>query len=82
MLRLFSKKIDREDWSVVHSTADAWEAELIRSALLNEDIQARVKCVKGEDGKGRQNVISVPNSKMAEARMVTHRTSIVIANTP
>ena len=55
MLRLFNKKIDREDWSEVYSSADAWEAELIKSALLVEDIQAKVKCVKGDDGKSERS---------------------------
>lgn len=78
MFRLFARKRDQEDWSIVYSTTDSWEAELVRSALLSEDIRATVKTTKG-DRKGRQNVVSVPAPKVTEAQMVIRRTSIVIS---
>jgi len=78
MFRLFIRKRDDEDWSTVYSTTDAWEAEVIRSALLSEDIRATVKSTKG-DRKSRQNIVSVPASKMSEAQMVIRRASIVIS---
>jgi hypothetical protein len=78
MFRLFSTKTDEEDWSVVYSTTDTWEAEVIRSALLSEDIRAKVRPTKG-NRKNRQNLVSVPNSKVTEAQMVIRRTSIVIS---
>ena len=79
MFRLFSRKRDKEDRSVVYSTTDSWEAEVVRSALLSEGIRATVKSVNGEDRESWQNVVSVPAPKVKEAQMVIHRTSIVIS---
>ena len=79
MFRLFSTKVDKEEWSVVYSTTDLWEAEVIRAALLSENIRAKVKSVKGKDRKSQQDVVSVPASKVTEAEMVIHRTAIVIS---
>ena len=79
MFRLFARKRHEEDWTVVHSTTDLWEAELIRSALLNENIPAIVKSVKGKERGTQQNDISVSVSKVPEAEMVIRRTSIVIS---
>lgn len=78
MFRLFSKKNIGEDWTVVFTTRDSWEAELVRSALLNDDIQANIKITKGSK-KDRQNAVYVPASKVSEAQMVLQRTSAVIA---
>ena len=78
MFGLFARKRDAEDWSVVYSTTDSWEAELVRSALLSERIRATVKPTKG-DRKNRQNIVSVPASRVTEAQMVIRRTSIVIS---
>jgi hypothetical protein len=79
MFRLFSGKRDKEDWDTVYHTTDSWEAEVIRSALLSEDIRAKVKSTKG-DGKNWQNTVLVPASRVTEAEMVIRRTSIVISN--
>ena len=79
MLEMFSKKRNGEDWSVVHNTRDAWEAEVVRAALLSENIRARVRPAKGGDRKNRQNFVSVPVSRVKEAQMVIRRTSVVIS---
>ena len=47
MFRLFSRKKTGEDWVTVFVKKDSWEAELVRSALLNDDIQANIKITKG-----------------------------------
>ncbi len=78
MFGLFSRRKYREDWSAVYSTRDSWEAEVVRAALLSEDIPAVVKTTKG-DRKTRENIVSVPNSKVKEAQMVIYRTSAVIS---
>jgi hypothetical protein len=78
MFRLFVKKRDAEAWSAVYTTTDSWEAELVRSALLNEDIRATVKSTKAAR-KSRQNIVLVPASRVAEAQMVINRASIVIS---
>ena len=78
MFRLFAGKRDEEDWSVVYSTTDSWEAEVVRSALLSENIRAKLKSVKG-DRESRQTVVVVPVPKVTEAQMVIRRTSIVIS---
>ena len=78
MFKLFSRR-DREDRSIVHSTEDSWEAEVVRSALLSESIPATVKSIKGEDRKSHQNIVLVPTSKVREAEMVIRRASIVIS---
>jgi hypothetical protein len=78
MFRLFVRKRDEEDWSVVYSTTDSWEAELVRSALLSEGIRATVRSTKG-DRKSRHDIVSVPAPKVTEAQMVIRRTSIVIS---
>jgi len=78
MFGLFSRRKYREDWSTVYSTRDSWEAEVVRAALLSENIPAVVKITKG-DKKTRENVVSVPSSKVKEAQMVIYRTSAVIS---
>ncbi len=78
MLGLFSRRKYREDWSAVYSSKDSWEAEVVRAALLSEDIPADIKTIKG-DRKTRENIVSVPNSKVKEAQMVIYRTSAVIS---
>lgn len=78
MLGLFSRRKYREDWSAVYSTRDSWEAEVVRAALLSEDIPAVVKTTKG-DRRTRENVVSVPDPKVKEAQMVIYRTSVVIS---
>lgn len=79
MFRLFGDKRNKEDWAEVYSTMDLWEAELIRSALLNENIRANVKSLQGEERGTQRNVVSVPAAKVTEAKMVIRRTSIVIS---
>ena len=78
MFGLFSRRKYREDWSTVYSTRDSWEAEVVRAALLSENIPAVVKITKG-DRRTRENVVSVPASKVKEAQMVIYRTSAVIS---
>jgi len=79
MFKLFSRKRDREDQSIVYSTEDSWEAEVVRSALLSEGIPATVKSIKGEERKSRQSMVLVATSKVREAEMVIRRASIVIS---
>jgi hypothetical protein len=78
MFGLFSRRKYREDWSTVYNTRDSWEAEVVRAALLSEDIPAVVKTTKG-DRRTREDVVSVPASKVKEAQMVIYRTSAVIS---
>ena len=78
MFRIFASKRRGEDWSEVYSSKDSWEAEVMRSALLSEDIPATVKTTKG-DRKSRENVVSVPASRLKQAQMVIDRTAIVIS---
>jgi hypothetical protein len=78
MFRLFSKKRISEDLVLVYTTKDSWEAELVRSALLSDDIMVDLKTTKG-DRKNRQNVIYVPASRVSEAQMVINRTSEVLS---
>ena len=33
----------RADWNSIYSSTDAWEAELVRSAMINEGVSATVK---------------------------------------
>ena len=78
MFGVFSRRKYREDWSAVYSSRDSWEAEVVRAALLSENIPAVVKTTKG-DRRTRENVVSVPDSKVKEAQMVIYRTSAVIS---
>jgi hypothetical protein len=78
MFGVFSRRKYREDWSAVYSSKDSWEAEVVRAALLSENIPAVVKTTKG-DRRTRENVVSVPDSKVKEAQMVIYRTSAVIS---
>lgn len=78
MFRLFSRKKFGEDWVIVHTTKDSWEAELVRSALLSDGIQANIKITKGSR-KDRQKVIYVPPSSLPDAQIVIKRTSEVIS---
>ena len=79
MFKSFANKRTEENWIEVYRTTDLWEAEVIRSALLNESIRANVKSVKGAEKGTQDNVVSVPGVKVSEAQMVIDRTSIVIA---
>lgn len=45
MPKQFSTKRGAEDRSLVYKTTDSWEAQLIRSALLSENIQATVTVI-------------------------------------
>jgi hypothetical protein len=77
MFGLFNRR-NREEWSVVYTSDDPWEAEVVRAALLGEGIKAKVKDVK-IDKKTRQTVVSVLAAKKKEADMVIDRTSMVIS---
>lgn len=79
MFKSFANKKAEENWTEVYRTKDLWEAEVIRTALLNESIRANVKSVKGARKEPQENVVSVPGVKVNEAQMVIDRTSIVIA---
>jgi len=79
MFKSFAKKKTEENWTEVYRTTDLWEAEVIRTALLNESIRANVKSIKGAKKETQKNVVSVPGVKVNEAQMVIDRTSIVIA---
>ncbi|MBD3184394.1 hypothetical protein GF312_19080 [Candidatus Poribacteria bacterium] len=80
MFGIFSKRRKkRENLTVVYSTRDDWEAEVVRTALLNEGIKAYVEIIKDED-KNRKTTVSVPAAKLKEAEMVIRRTSLVIMN--
>lgn len=78
MFKLFGRKKD-EKWEEVHRTTDLWEAEVIRSALLNEGVKAMVKSIKGEEKGAQKNIVSVLPEKVAEAEMIIRRTAIVIS---
>jgi hypothetical protein len=79
MFKFFTRKEKEDNWAVVHNTTDLWEAEVIRAALLNENVPAAVKSIQGEEKGTQQNVVSVPAGKVSEAEMVIRRTSIVIS---
>ena len=45
MPKQFSTERGAEDRSLVYKTTDSWEAQVIRSALLSENIQATVRVI-------------------------------------
>jgi len=66
----------------VYTTTDSWEAELVRSALINEMIKAdiRTNVIKDSSGKRiRRYSVSVPDVKIKQAELVIQRTSMVIS---
>ena len=83
MFSFFDKKKNKADWKTVYTTTDRWEAELVRSALVNQNIRAIIRTEKlahNISGKSEQrNTVSVHESKLKEAELVIRRTSMVIA---
>jgi len=76
--------MSRSDWREIYSSTDAWEAELVRSALITEDISSTVKSdeyVVDASGKKRRNYsVIVPESSFDEAQLVLERALLIISN--
>ena len=76
--------ISKLDWSAVYNSTDAWEAELVRSALINENIRATVKSdeyvVDASGRKKRNYIVLVPESSLDEAQLVIERALLIISN--
>ena len=82
-LKLLSD-VSKSGWSVAYTSTDAWEAELVRSALINESIRATIKSdeyVTDASGKKKRNhVVLVHESSLDEAQLVIERALVVISN--
>jgi hypothetical protein len=80
----FLSGVSKLDWSVAYTSTDAWEAELVRSALINEGIRATIKSdeyVTDASGKKKRNhVVLVPESSLDEAKLVVEIALVVISN--
>lgn len=83
MFSLFGKKKDKTEWIVVYTTPDRWEAELVRSALVNQNIRVNLRTEKFINETTRKNehrnIVSVHESKLKEAELIIQRASMVIA---
>ncbi len=83
LFSLFGKKKNKSDWKTVYTTTDQWEAELVRSALVNQNIRAIIgteKFVHNITGKNEhRNSVSVHESKLKEAELIIRRTLMVLA---
>lgn len=84
LLKLFSGLMGKSDWTFIYESTDAWEAELIRSALINSNIHATVrsdKYVINSDGKKKRSyVVLTPQSKLDEAQLVLENALTVLSN--
>lgn len=84
LLKLFSGLMSKSDWAFIYESTDAWEAELVRSALINSNIQATVKSDKyiiDSNGKKRRNyTVLTPESKLDEAQLVLENALTVLSN--
>jgi hypothetical protein len=80
----FLSGVSKLDWSVAYTSTDAWEAELVRSALINEGIRATIKSdeyVMDASGKKKRNhVVLVFESSLDEAQLVIKRALVIISN--
>lgn len=83
MWNIFAKRGGRSDWESVYSTTDAWEAELIRSALISENVNAIVRSnefvVDHLGKKRRKHSVYVSPLSKRQAELVIQRASIVIS---
>ncbi len=84
LLRLFSGLMGKTDWTFIYESTDAWEAELVRSALINGNVHATVKSDKhiiDSDGKKKRNyVVLIPESKIDEAQLILENALMVLSN--
>ena len=76
--------MSRADWNSVYSSTDAWEAELVRSAMINESISATVRSneyvIDASGKKRRSHAVYIPESSFDEAQPVLERTLIILSN--
>ncbi len=83
LFSLFGKKKNKAEWKVVYTTSDRWEAELVRSALVNQNIRAIIgteKFIHDTTGKSEhRSIVSVHESKLKSAELIIQRASMVIA---
>jgi hypothetical protein len=87
MKNIFQKLLSgmsRADLNSIYSSTDAWEAELVRSAMINEGVSATVKSneyfVDVSGKKRRRYAVFVPESSLDEAQLVLKRALIIISN--
>jgi len=84
LLKLLSGLASKSDWTFVYESTDAWESELVRSALINNDIRAIVRSDKyiiDANGKRKRNyVVLIPEDNFDEAQLVLENALIVISN--
>jgi hypothetical protein len=84
LAKLLSGLASKSDWTFVYESIDAWESELVRSALINSNIRAIVrsdKYIVDANGKKRRNyVVLTPEANFDEAELVLENALIVISN--
>lgn len=83
MWNIFAKRGGKSDWESVYSTTDAWEAELVRSALISENVNAIVRSneftIDYLGKKRRMYSVYVSPLSKRQAELVIQRTSIIIS---
>ncbi|HGJ66689.1 TPA: hypothetical protein ENS27_15100, partial [bacterium] len=66
IFKLFSGFMSKASWSVVYTSTDSWESELVRSALLNDGVQTSIRSneyiVDSTGKKRRKYDVIVPES--------------------
>jgi hypothetical protein len=84
LMKFLSGLASNSDWTYVYESTDAWESELVRSALINSSIRAIVRSDKyiiDSNGKKRRNyVVLTPESNFDEAQLVLENALMVISN--
>jgi hypothetical protein len=84
LLKFFSGFMSKSSWIPVYTTTDLWEAELVRSALLNDRVEASIKSneyiIDSAGKKKRQYSVIVPETSVDDAQIVINRASVIIAN--
>lgn len=84
LLRFFSGFMSKSNWIAIYTTTDSWEAELVRSALLTDRVEASIRSnefiINSAGKKKRKYSVIVPESSVDDAKIVTDRAITIIAN--
>jgi len=76
--------MSKTNWIVVYTTTDAWESELVRSALITDGVRSSIRSneytVDSAGKKRRKYDVIVPEDSVGNAQLVIERAAIIIEN--
>ncbi len=84
LFSLLSGFMSKTNWIVVYTTTDAWESELVRSALITDGVRSSIRSneytVDSAGKKRRKYDVIVPEDSVGNAQLVIERAAIIIEN--